>query len=153
MAPRRAKSYYSAVPHASLRAQWTSFSITAGLRATCSSSHLICADLDLYRTSVFLRSWPPVQRDSQTRGRPARAHCSEVVSRRRRHRRIRGLVAALAIGASEIKTGTRLVATAEAPVHQNVNLQIFENGRTVDADRLPRVSQLGACRSEHHFPS
>lgn len=38
-----------------------------------------------------------------------------------------GLVAALALGASAINMGTRFVATAEAPVHQNVKNQIVTN--------------------------
>ena len=39
----------------------------------------------------------------------------------------RGLVAALALGASAINMGTRFVATAEAPVHDAVKRQIVEN--------------------------
>jgi nitronate monooxygenase len=39
----------------------------------------------------------------------------------------RGLVAALALGASAINMGTRFVATAEAPVHPNVKHQIVDN--------------------------
>ncbi len=39
----------------------------------------------------------------------------------------RGLVAALALGASAINMGTRFVATAEAPVHANVKQQIVDN--------------------------
>lgn len=38
-----------------------------------------------------------------------------------------GLVAALALGAVAINMGTRFVATAEAPVHQNVKQQIVDN--------------------------
>jgi NADH:quinone reductase (non-electrogenic) len=38
-----------------------------------------------------------------------------------------GLVAALALGASAVNMGTRFVATAEAPVHQNVKDQIVIN--------------------------
>lgn len=39
----------------------------------------------------------------------------------------RGLVAALALGASAVNMGTRFVATAEAPVHENVKRKIIEN--------------------------
>ena len=39
----------------------------------------------------------------------------------------RGLVAALALGASAINMGTRFVATAEAPVHEAVKRQIVAN--------------------------
>jgi NAD(P)H-dependent flavin oxidoreductase YrpB (nitropropane dioxygenase family) len=39
----------------------------------------------------------------------------------------RGLVAALALGASAVNMGTRFVATTEAPVHANVKQQIVEN--------------------------
>lgn len=39
----------------------------------------------------------------------------------------RGLVAALALGASAINMGTRFVATTEAPVHQNVKDKIVAN--------------------------
>lgn len=39
----------------------------------------------------------------------------------------RGLSAALALGASAINMGTRFVATAEAPVHENVKRQIVAN--------------------------
>lgn len=39
----------------------------------------------------------------------------------------RGLVAALALGASAINMGTRFIATAEAPVHENVKQQIVRN--------------------------
>jgi nitronate monooxygenase len=39
----------------------------------------------------------------------------------------RGLVAALALGASAINMGTRFVATQEAPVHPNVKAQIVAN--------------------------
>jgi NAD(P)H-dependent flavin oxidoreductase YrpB (nitropropane dioxygenase family) len=39
----------------------------------------------------------------------------------------RGLVAALALGASAINMGTRFVATREAPVHLNVKQQIVDN--------------------------
>lgn len=39
----------------------------------------------------------------------------------------RGLVAALALGASAINMGTRFVATTEAPVHDNVKQQIVAN--------------------------
>ncbi|GAA1936486.1 NAD(P)H-dependent flavin oxidoreductase [Nocardioides hwasunensis] len=39
----------------------------------------------------------------------------------------RGLVAALALGASAINMGTRFVASAEAPVHGNVKQQIVAN--------------------------
>jgi NADH:quinone reductase (non-electrogenic) len=38
-----------------------------------------------------------------------------------------GLVAALALGADAINMGTRFVATVEAPVHDNVKLQIVAN--------------------------
>lgn len=38
-----------------------------------------------------------------------------------------GLVAALALGASAVNMGTRFVATAEAPVHENVKKQIVAN--------------------------
>jgi nitronate monooxygenase len=38
-----------------------------------------------------------------------------------------GLVAALALGASAVNMGTRFVATAEAPVHENVKQQIVAN--------------------------
>ena len=38
-----------------------------------------------------------------------------------------GLVAGLALGASAVNMGTRFVATAEAPVHQNVKDQIVAN--------------------------
>ncbi|SES33379.1 nitronate monooxygenase [Streptomyces sp. yr375] len=38
-----------------------------------------------------------------------------------------GLVAALALGASAVNMGTRFVATAEAPVHENVKRQIVAN--------------------------
>lgn len=38
-----------------------------------------------------------------------------------------GLVAALALGADAINMGTRFVATAEAPVHENVKRQIVAN--------------------------
>ncbi|WP_307835297.1 NAD(P)H-dependent flavin oxidoreductase [Streptomyces adelaidensis] len=38
-----------------------------------------------------------------------------------------GLVAALALGASAVSMGTRFVATAEAPVHENVKRQIVAN--------------------------
>lgn len=38
-----------------------------------------------------------------------------------------GLVAALALGAEAVNMGTRFVATAEAPVHQNVKDQIVAN--------------------------
>lgn len=39
----------------------------------------------------------------------------------------RGLVAALALGAHAVNMGTRFVATAEAPVHDNVKRQIVAN--------------------------
>jgi NAD(P)H-dependent flavin oxidoreductase YrpB (nitropropane dioxygenase family) len=39
----------------------------------------------------------------------------------------RGLIAALALGASAINMGTRFMATVEAPVHQNVKMQIVAN--------------------------
>jgi len=39
----------------------------------------------------------------------------------------RGLVAALALGAEAINMGTRFMATKEAPVHENVKLQIVAN--------------------------
>ncbi|MCW2527735.1 MAG: putative 2-nitropropane dioxygenase, partial [Pseudonocardiales bacterium] len=39
----------------------------------------------------------------------------------------RGLVAALALGASAVNMGTRFVATQEAPVHPNVKAQIVAN--------------------------
>ncbi|MGF9648828.1 nitronate monooxygenase family protein [Pseudarthrobacter oxydans] len=39
----------------------------------------------------------------------------------------KGLVAALALGADAVNMGTRFVATAEAPVHQNVKDQIVAN--------------------------
>jgi len=39
----------------------------------------------------------------------------------------RGLVAALALGASAVNMGTRFVATVEAPVHDNVKRQIVAN--------------------------
>lgn len=39
----------------------------------------------------------------------------------------RGLVAALVLGASAVNMGTRFVATAEAPVHDNVKRQIVAN--------------------------
>ena len=39
----------------------------------------------------------------------------------------RGLVAALALGASAVNMGTRFVATQEAPVHHNVKQQIVDN--------------------------
>jgi len=39
----------------------------------------------------------------------------------------RGLVAALALGASAVNMGTRFVATVEAPVHDNVKQQIVAN--------------------------
>ncbi|QWC86527.1 nitronate monooxygenase [Nocardioidaceae bacterium] len=41
-----------------------------------------------------------------------------------------GLVAALALGAVGINMGTRFVATAEAPVHENMKRQIVENDET-----------------------
>ncbi|MER7719243.1 nitronate monooxygenase [Streptomyces flaveolus] len=40
----------------------------------------------------------------------------------------RGLVAALALGADGINMGTRFLATAEAPVHENVKKQIVASG-------------------------
>ncbi|MEN8721413.1 MAG: nitronate monooxygenase family protein [Alphaproteobacteria bacterium] len=39
----------------------------------------------------------------------------------------RGLVAALALGAEGINMGTRFMATQEAPIHNNVKLQMVEN--------------------------
>jgi nitronate monooxygenase len=39
----------------------------------------------------------------------------------------RGLVAALALGADAINMGTRFMATREAPIHENVKLQIVSN--------------------------
>ena len=39
----------------------------------------------------------------------------------------RGLVAALALGAEAVNMGTRFLATAEAPVHENVKLALIEN--------------------------
>lgn len=39
----------------------------------------------------------------------------------------RGLVAALALGADAVNMGTRFVATAEAPVHDNIKQQIVAN--------------------------
>ena len=39
----------------------------------------------------------------------------------------RGLVAALALGADAINMGTRFMATAEAPIHENVKRQIVAN--------------------------
>jgi nitronate monooxygenase len=39
----------------------------------------------------------------------------------------RGLVAALALGADAVNMGTRFVATAEAPVHENVKAQLVAN--------------------------
>lgn len=39
----------------------------------------------------------------------------------------RGLAAALALGASAVNMGTRFMATAEAPIHQNVKQQIVDN--------------------------
>lgn len=42
----------------------------------------------------------------------------------------RGLVAALALGAAGVNMGTRFVATAEAPVHENVKQQIVTNDET-----------------------
>jgi len=38
-----------------------------------------------------------------------------------------GLAAALALGAAAVNMGTRLMATAEAPIHQNVKDQIVAN--------------------------
>ncbi|MCH7910146.1 MAG: nitronate monooxygenase [Candidatus Hydrogenedentes bacterium] len=39
----------------------------------------------------------------------------------------RGLVAALALGADGINMGTRFMATKEAPIHENVKLQLVKN--------------------------
>jgi NADH:quinone reductase (non-electrogenic) len=39
----------------------------------------------------------------------------------------RGLVAALALGADGINMGTRFMATAESPIHENIKRQIVEN--------------------------
>ena len=39
----------------------------------------------------------------------------------------RGLVAAMALGAQGISMGTRFMATKEAPIHENVKLQMVEN--------------------------
>src|SRR5437868_10434813 len=39
----------------------------------------------------------------------------------------RGLVAALALGADAINMGTRFMATKEAPIHENVKLQLVTN--------------------------
>jgi NAD(P)H-dependent flavin oxidoreductase YrpB (nitropropane dioxygenase family) len=38
-----------------------------------------------------------------------------------------GLAAALALGASAVNMGTRFMATAEAPIHDNVKQQIIDN--------------------------
>ena len=39
----------------------------------------------------------------------------------------RGLVAALALGADAINMGTRFMATVEAPIHENVKMQLVQN--------------------------
>jgi len=39
----------------------------------------------------------------------------------------RGLVAALALGADGVNMGTRFMATAESPIHENVKRQMVEN--------------------------
>ncbi len=45
----------------------------------------------------------------------------------------RGLAAALALGAAGINMGTRFMATAEAPVHENVKRQIVANNENATA--------------------
>jgi NADH:quinone reductase (non-electrogenic) len=49
----------------------------------------------------------------------------------------RGLVAALSLGADAINMGTRFMATAEAPVHENVKRRLVEAGER-DTDLLYR---------------
>lgn len=51
----------------------------------------------------------------------------------------RGLVAALALGADGINMGTRFLATAEAPVHENVKRQLVES---TELDTDPIFRQL-----------
>jgi len=74
----------------------------------------------------------------------------------------RGLVAALALGADAINMGTRFMATAEAPVHENVKRWLVEADerdtealdglvdlldRVADSERLAQVLELRARAS------